>query len=173
MQQNQWERLRAQLAWHDLSSFCFCLRISCYIFSFISSTDIYWLHVLGTRDVIMNKTGKILFPVEFQLVKNPPAMRKTLVQSLGWKDPLEKGRATHSSILAWKISWTEEPSQLQSMESRRVGYNWVTFITFLHIPVYTDTNINWTFTICKEIYRCIRMVPILKEFIMYWKLSMW
>ena len=41
-----------------------------------------------------------------QLVKNPPAMRETWVQSLGWEDPLEKGMATHSSILAWKIPWT-------------------------------------------------------------------
>ena len=41
-----------------------------------------------------------------QLVKNPPAMRETCVQSLGWEDPLEKGKATHSSILAWRIPWT-------------------------------------------------------------------
>ena len=41
-----------------------------------------------------------------QLVKNPPAMQKTWVQSLGWEDPLEKGKATHSSILAWRIPWT-------------------------------------------------------------------
>ena len=44
-----------------------------------------------------------------QLVKNLPAMRETWVQSLGWEDPLEKGTATHSSILAWRIPWTEEP----------------------------------------------------------------
>ena len=43
-----------------------------------------------------------------QLVKNPPAMRETWVQSLGWEDPLAKGKATHSSILAWRIPWTEE-----------------------------------------------------------------
>jgi len=41
-----------------------------------------------------------------QLVKNPPAMQETWVRSLGWKDPLEKGKATHSSILAWRIPWT-------------------------------------------------------------------
>ena len=44
-----------------------------------------------------------------QLVKNPPAMWETWVCSLGWEDPLEKGKATHSSILAWRIPWTEEP----------------------------------------------------------------
>ena len=52
-----------------------------------------------------------------QLVKNPPAKQDTQLQSLGGKDPLEKEMATHSSILAWKISWTEEPGGLQSMGS--------------------------------------------------------
>ena len=61
-----------------------------------------------------------------QTVKNPPAMQETQVRSLAWKDPLEKGMATHSSILAWRIPWTEEPGGLQSMGSRRVGHNWVT-----------------------------------------------
>ena len=82
-----------------------------------------------------------------QRVKNPPAMWETWVQSLGWEDPLEKGRATHSIILAWripwteepgrsmgekamtphsgtlawKVPWTEEPGRLQSMESLRIG----------------------------------------------------
>ena len=50
-----------------------------------------------------------------QMVKSPPAMQETQVQSLGQKDPLEKERATHSSILAWEIPWTEEPGGLQSM----------------------------------------------------------
>ena len=58
-----------------------------------------------------------------QTVKNLPAMQETQVQSLGWDDPLEKGMATHSSILAWEISWTEKPSELQFMGSQRVGYN--------------------------------------------------
>ena len=49
------------------------------------------------------------------LVKYLPTMRETRVQSLGWEDPLEKEMATHSSILAWKIPWTEEPGRLQSM----------------------------------------------------------
>ena len=55
-----------------------------------------------------------------QLVKNPPAMQKTWVQSLGQEDPLEKGMATHSSILAWRIPWTEEPGRLQSMGSQEL-----------------------------------------------------
>ena len=53
------------------------------------------------------------------MVKNLPAMQETQVQSLGWEDPLEKGMATHFSILAWKIPWTEEPGGLQSMVSKR------------------------------------------------------
>jgi len=55
-----------------------------------------------------------------QLVKNLPAMQETRVQSLGWEDPLEKGTVTHSSILAWRIPGTEEPSGIQSMGSQRV-----------------------------------------------------
>ena len=55
-----------------------------------------------------------------QTVKNPPAMRETQVQPLGQEDPLEKGMATHSSILAWRIPWTEEPGRLQSMGLQRV-----------------------------------------------------
>ena len=56
-----------------------------------------------------------------QLVKNLPAVQETRAQSLGWEDPLEKQMATHSSILVWKISWTEEPGGLQSMGLQRVG----------------------------------------------------
>ena len=56
-----------------------------------------------------------------QLVKNPPAMRETSVGCLGREDPLEKGMATHSSILAWQIPWMEEPGELQSMGSQKVG----------------------------------------------------
>ena len=53
-----------------------------------------------------------------QMVKNLPAIQVTWVRSLGWEDPLEKGMATHSSILAWRIQWTEEPGGLQSMGSQ-------------------------------------------------------
>ena len=56
--------------------------------------------------------------VAAQSVKNLPAVQKTWVQSLGWEDPLEKEMATHSSILAWRIPWTEEPGRLQSMGSQ-------------------------------------------------------
>ena len=55
-----------------------------------------------------------------QMIRNSPSVQDTWVQSLGWKDPLEKGMATHSNILAWRIPWTEEPGGLQSMGSQRV-----------------------------------------------------
>ena len=61
-----------------------------------------------------------------QTVKNLPAMQKTRVQFLGQEDPLEKAMATHSSVLAWRIPWTEEPGRLQSVGSQRVGHDWVT-----------------------------------------------
>ena len=59
--------------------------------------------------------------LEVQMVKNPPAVWETWVQSLGWEDPLEKATTTHSNILAWRIPWTQEPGRLQSMGLQRVG----------------------------------------------------
>ena len=70
-----------------------------------------------------------------QLVKNPPAMQGIPVRFLGQEDPLEKGKATHSSILAWRIPWTVE-----STESQRVRHNWVTFITSLLYKMYLFLN---------------------------------
>ena len=59
------------------------------------------------------------------VVENLPAMQETQVRSLDQEDPLEKEMTTHSSILVWKIPWTEEPGGLQSMVSQGVGHNWV------------------------------------------------
>ena len=64
-----------------------------------------------------------------QLVKNPPAMQETLVRFLGWEDPLEKGKATHSSILAWRMLWTVYP-----LGSKIVGHNGETFTFYFHKP---------------------------------------
>ena len=58
-----------------------------------------------------------------QMLKNLPAVQDTQVQSLSWEDPLDKEMATHSSVLAWKVPWTEEPGGLQSMGSQRVGHD--------------------------------------------------
>ena len=73
------------------------------------------------------------------MVKNLPAMQDTQVQSLGWEDPLEKGTATHYSILAWRIPWTEEPGRLQSMRSIELDTIERLFIR-QEINIH---NINW------------------------------
>ena len=57
------------------------------------------------------------------MVKNLPAVQETQVQSMGWEDPLKKEMATHSSILAWGIPWTEEPGRLQFVEYQRVRHD--------------------------------------------------
>ena len=72
-----------------------------------------------------------------QRVKHLSAMQETRVRSLGWEDPLEKEMATHSSILVWRIPWTEEPGRLQSTGSQRVGHNWATSLSF-HFHGTTD-----------------------------------
>ena len=71
----------------------------------------------------MDKYIEVQDSLVVQTVKNPSAMQKTQVRSLSWKDPLEKGMATHSSILAWRIPWTEEPWRTTVHGSQRVGHN--------------------------------------------------
>ena len=68
-----------------------------------------------------------------QLVKNPPAKQETWVRSLDWEDPLEKGKVTHSSILAWRIPWTAE-----SMGSQRVWHDWAIFTCGLHFKIFQE-----------------------------------
>ena len=76
--------------------------------------------------MILFSVHSILFRVSLVawLVKNLPVMRDTWVRSLGWEDTLEKGMATHPSILGWRITGTEEPGRLQSMRLQRVGHSW-------------------------------------------------
>ena len=78
------------------------------------------LQSMGSRRVGQDLATKQQYPYHGPVVKNPPAMGETWVRSLGREDPLEKGMATHSSIQAWRIPWTEEPGGLQSMGPRRV-----------------------------------------------------
>ena len=68
------------------------------------------------------------------MVKNPPATQETRVRALGWEHPLEKGMATHYSILAWRIPWTEKTGGLQSMGSQKVRHDWV-----------TNTSLSWEY----------------------------
>ena len=74
------------------------------------------------------------------MVKNLPAVQETQIQSLGQEDPLEKGMATHSSILAWKISWTEKPSRLQSMRIQRVTHDWTSNTSLRRRDYYSLNN---------------------------------
>ena len=84
---------------------------------------------LPTHISVFNKIPAFVFEaihwasLVAQSVENLPAVQETQVQSLGWEDPLEKEMATHFSILAWKILWTEEPGGLQSLGSQRVGHD--------------------------------------------------
>ena len=78
----------------------------------------------------------LLLPLGLSLpAENPPAMWETWVRSLGWKDPMEKGKATHSSFLAWRIPWT------QSIGLPRVGHDWATF-TSLHLHNRPTTSVH-------------------------------
>ena len=94
------------------------------------------------------------------MVKNLPAMQETQVQSLGWDNPLKKGLATHSSILAWKVLWTEKPGRLQSLGSQRVGHSWATN-TFTELLVQRCTvipsvcvHVQFHLTLCDPVDCC-------------------
>ena len=78
-----------------------------------------------------------------QMAKNLPTVWETWVQFLGREDPLEKRMATHSSILARKMSWIEEPGRLQSMGSQRIGHDWVTNTSSLPLHNYSIKEVNW------------------------------
>ena len=80
-----------------------------------------------------------------QRLKRLPPMWETRVRSLGWEDPLEKEMATHSSIVAWRIPWSEEPDGLQSTGSQRVGHDWVTLLTSIDRPLLMEMN-TWMVT---------------------------
>ena len=97
-----------------------------------------------------------------QTVKNLPEMLETQVRSLGWEDPLEKGTATHSTILAWRIPWTEEAGGPQSMGSYRVGRDWATnaftfsclFYSVFQMPDYPETRVGWELPFLQYEFMC-------------------
>ena len=94
-------------------------------------------HTHTHRASLVAQTVKNL-PAKKKKKKNLPAMRGTWVRSLGQEDPLEKEMATRSSILAWRIPWTEKPGGLQSTGSQRVGHDWATSLyihTFFFIMI--------------------------------------
>jgi len=102
-----------------------------------SSADLIWVQRPNNKNQFSLTMG---FAVA-QMVKNPSAMQETWIWSLGWDDPLEKGMAIHSSILAWRIPWTEEPGGLQSMGSQRVGHDWETNVNYGQICLLLDQGL--------------------------------
>ena len=99
------------------------------------------------------------------MVKNPPAMQEVWIQSLGPEDPLEKGTATHSSILAWRIPQTEEPRQLQSMDLQRVGHDWAAEHT--HSPLNT-TRFRENVSDNCQLYSAVESVWLMKLLRLPW-----
>ena len=96
-----------------------------------------------------------------QVVKNLPAIWKTWVPSLGWEDLLEKRSATYSSILVWRIPWTEEPGRLLSTGSQRVRRDWATF-TFTYLSFCLSLNSFWAQryrTVVPELFGAPVMTP--------------
>ena len=85
-----------------------------------------WILIWKTWDYFWRHRKMSLASLVAQALKNLPAMKETQVWSLSWKDFLEKRMTMYSSILAWKIPWTEEPGGLQSMGSQGVGHDWAT-----------------------------------------------
>ena len=77
------------------------------------------------------------------MVKNPPVMQGTWIPFLGWKDPMEKEMAIHSSIFAWKSPWTEEPGGLQSIGLQRVGHNLMSKETKKEILLVNRNTVNF------------------------------
>ena len=96
------------------------------------------------------------------MVKHLPIMWETWVQSLGREDPLEKEMATHSSILAWKIPWTEDPGRLQSMGSQRVGHDWATF--FLSYVTDLQSHLVLVLTYSRVFPNVVRVKKLKRKF---------
>ena len=104
----------------------FLLRITLAIFSPVQfSCSVMSDRVFATWGLYMYIHVYVIYGTSLvaQRLKHLPGMQETQVQSLGWEVPLEKEMATHSSTLAWKIPWREEPGRLQSMGSQRVGHD--------------------------------------------------
>ena len=117
------------MPYHDKAIFCChsfhlhthththtCMMYTIKYIIVIIWANIYQINWFKENKIFNNSPSLWAFFVA-QLVKNPPAMQETWILSLGWEDPMEEERITHSSILAWRIPWTEYPGRLQSMAS--------------------------------------------------------
>ena len=127
----------------------------------LGSEEDQYVNVNILTPILLNGTSLVAL-----LVKNLPTLQEIWVLSLGRDDPLEKGMATHSSILAWRIPWTEEPGRLKSMGSQRVGHDWACilcmhFIKLTNILFVLDLVYNYinAYTHCylKQLY--LHLVP--------------
>ena len=125
--------------------------MKCDISFFVSAVNKYFQQLFWKTCQVTSTFTDISVNIDFPggtVVRNPPAMQEILeawVWSLGWEDPLEEEMATHSSIFAWKIPWTEEPGGLQSMGSQSLRHNLVTEHARIHLHVivpFKITNIS-------------------------------
>ena len=125
-----------------------------------------WVDAICIRapeDVLLR--GRFCFCLVVQIIKNSPAMQEIWIWSLGWEDPLEKGMATHSSILAWRIPWTEEPGGLQSMGCKELKTTeWLTLLLSLVLesqhhyiislqhkdPWFSNLSIHWVLVLFEK-----------------------
>ena len=130
---------------------CLCWTNNSLLFIFLLSLDlVLWLNfnnyeILSLCKYIFNSWAFLVAKIVISTCS-----ARDLVLSLGWEDPLENEMAIHSSTLAWKIPWTEEPDRLQSMGSQRVGQDWATSLHF-HFATY---GYKTTIKVC-EIQLCL------------------
>ena len=113
---------------------------------FSSVQSLSRVRLLATPWITALQASLSLTSLVAQRLKRLPSVRDTWVQSLGQEEPLEKEMATHSSILAWRIQWTEEPGRLQSRGLQRAGHDWATSLSGLpvhhHLPELTQTHVH-------------------------------
>ena len=116
--------------------------------SFLGSLDGLVVKLTEERKITRNLITRIHSVA--QMVKCLPTMQYTWIWYLGWEDPLEKERTTHSSILAWKIPWTEDPGRLQSMGSQRVGHNWAISLSLYTLCIHGRDPGHWVVKVAQS-----------------------
>ena len=128
-----WERAGVESIFQSVGNVLFfdlgCDYKEAFILWIICSA-VHLIFCTFIMNVILFKNFNNWTSLVAQMVKHLPTIWESRVWSLGQEDPLEKEMATHSSVLAWKISWTEEPGRLQSMGSQRVGHDLATSLSF-------------------------------------------
>ena len=137
-----WDHLLNQNLWLLHRRICILASLPrwvSYTLKHFICLNVFFSGRIWERDQFQHKKNQRASLVA-QMVKRLPAMHETGVWSLGWEDPLEKEMATHSSILAWKIPWTEELGRLQSMGLQRVGHDWATSLLFTSLVAVDEKS---------------------------------